>query len=29
MSPIALPVLQQPAAAAAPQPAGLSLPMAG
>jgi ATP-binding protein involved in chromosome partitioning len=29
MSPIALPVLQQPAPAAAPQPVGLSLPMAG
>ena len=29
MSPIALPVLQEPSPAAAPQPAGLSLPMAG
>ena len=29
MSPIALPVLQAPSPAAAPQPAGMSLPMAG
>ena len=29
MSPIALPVLQEPSPAAAPQPVGLSLPMAG
>src|SRR5215208_6406003 len=29
LSPIALPVLQAPAPAAAPQPAGMSLPMAG
>jgi ATP-binding protein involved in chromosome partitioning len=29
LSPIALPVLQAPAPAAAPQPVGMSLPMAG
>jgi hypothetical protein len=28
MSPIELPVMQAPAAAAAPKPAGMSLPMA-
>jgi ATP-binding protein involved in chromosome partitioning len=29
LSPIALPVLQAPSPAAAPQPVGMSLPMAG
>jgi ATP-binding protein involved in chromosome partitioning len=29
LSPIELPVMQEPAPAAAPEPAGMSLPMAG